>query len=93
MARVTGESELVIVGAITVINIVPAATEVDDCAVTGFGDVPAAQWVQPPLTSIRVPVKAMAVWAVISVFNEEGTDKRQTLQNVVGSRLIVRRSC
>ena len=65
----------------------------DDCAVTGFGDVPAAQSVQPPLTSIRVPVKAMALWAAISVFNEEGTDKRQTLQNVVGSRLIVRRSC
>lgn len=65
----------------------------DDCAVTGFGDVPAAQWVQPPLTTIRVPVKAMAVWAVMSVFKEEGTDKRQTLHDGVGGRLIVRRSC
>jgi DNA-binding LacI/PurR family transcriptional regulator len=64
----------------------------DDCAVTGFGDVPASQWVQPPLTTIRVPVKAMAVWAVITVSKEEGTDKLQTPHNV-GSRLIVRRSC
>ena len=65
----------------------------DDCAVTGFGDVPASQWAQPPLTTIRVRVKAIAVWAVTRVFKEEGTDKRQTLPNVVGSRLIVRRSC
>jgi len=65
----------------------------DDCAVTGFGDVPAAQWVQPPLTTIRVPVKAMAVWAVMSVFNEEGTYTRPTLHDGVGGRLIVRRSC
>jgi DNA-binding LacI/PurR family transcriptional regulator len=65
----------------------------DDCAVTGFGDVPAAQWVQPSLTTIRVPVQAIAVQAVISVFNEEGTDNRQTLQDEVGGRLIVRRSC
>jgi len=65
----------------------------DDCAVTGFGDVPAAQWVQPPLTTIRVPVKAIAVQAVISVVNEETTDKRQLLHNGVSSRLIVRRSC
>ena len=65
----------------------------DDCAVTGFGDVPAAQWVQPPLTTIRVPVKAMAVWALTSVFKEEGTDKPEILHSGVGSRLIVRRSC
>lgn len=65
----------------------------DDCAVTGFGDVPAAQWVQPPLTTIRVPVKVMAEWAMVSVSNEDGTDKRQTLHDGAGSRLIVRRSC
>ncbi len=54
----------------------------DDCAVTGFGDVPAAQWVQPPLTTIRVPVRAMALWAVAQVFTEEGTDQEQLQHNV-----------
>jgi LacI family transcriptional regulator len=66
----------------------------DDCAVTGFGDVPAAQWIQPPLTTIRVPVKAMASWAVTNVFSkEEEANQRQGQQNVPSSRLIVRRSC
>jgi len=62
----------------------------DDCAVTGFGDVPAAQWVQPRLTTIRVPVKAMALRAVGKVFQEEETDKQY---RAVSCRLIVRRSC
>lgn len=65
----------------------------DDCAVSGFGDVPTAQWVQPPLTTIRVPVRAMALWAVAKVFKEEGTDQRQIQHNAARCRLIVRRSC
>jgi DNA-binding LacI/PurR family transcriptional regulator len=65
----------------------------DDCAVTGFGDVPAAQWVQPALTTIRVPIKAMALWAVAQVFPEEGTNHRQIQLNTADFRLIVRRSC
>jgi DNA-binding LacI/PurR family transcriptional regulator len=63
----------------------------DDCAVTGFGDVPASQWVQPPLTTIRVPTKAMALWAVAHVFTEEETDHAPT--ELAPTRLIVRRSC
>ncbi len=75
----------------------------DDCAVTGFGDVPAAQWVQPTLTTIRVPIRAMSLWAVARIFREEGTDgqvgagKPGELSGLaptqVGCRLIVRRSC
>ncbi len=65
----------------------------DDCAVTGFGDVPAAQWVQPPLTTIRVPIRAMALWAVAQVFTEEGTDPEPIQHNAADCRLIVRRSC
>ena len=65
----------------------------DDCAVSGFGDIPSAQWVQPPLTTIRVPVKALASWAVTRIFQEEGADKQQALPSVPGSRLVVRRSC
>lgn len=65
----------------------------DDCAVCGFGDIPSAQWVQPPLTTIRVPVKALASRAVIRIFQEERADEQQALPNVTGSRLVVRRSC
>ncbi|HEX6554997.1 MAG TPA: LacI family DNA-binding transcriptional regulator [Ktedonobacteraceae bacterium] len=62
----------------------------DDCAVTGFGDVPAAQWVQPRLTTIRVPVKAMALRAMGRVFRDEDVVKQFP---AVSCRLIVRRSC
>jgi LacI family transcriptional regulator len=65
----------------------------DNCAVCGFGDIPSAQWVQPPLTTIRVPVKALASWAVTRIMQEEGANGQQALPNVPGSRLIVRRSC
>lgn len=65
----------------------------DDCAVTGFGDIPSAQWVQPPLTTIRVPVKALASWAVTRVLEEETTEPQHSLHDAPGGRLIVRRSC
>lgn len=65
----------------------------DDCAVSGFGDIPSAQWVQPPLTTIRVPVKALASWAVTRILQEEGADGQQELPNIPSSRLVVRRSC
>jgi DNA-binding LacI/PurR family transcriptional regulator len=65
----------------------------DDCAVVGFGDVPAAQWVQPPLTTIRVPVRAMALWATAKVFKEDETDQQPIQQSAASCRLIVRRSC
>jgi DNA-binding LacI/PurR family transcriptional regulator len=65
----------------------------DDCAVVGFGDVPTAQWVQPALTTIRVPVRVMALWAVAKVFHEEGTDQQQIQPHAASCRLIVRRSC
>jgi LacI family transcriptional regulator len=66
----------------------------DDCAVSGFGDIPSAQWIQPPLTTIRIPVKALTSWAMIRMFQEEEADKQQVLpNNVPGSRLVVRRSC
>ncbi|MFL5629466.1 MAG: LacI family DNA-binding transcriptional regulator [Ktedonobacteraceae bacterium] len=65
----------------------------NDCAVTGFGDAPTALWVQPTLTTIRVPVRAMALWAIDKVFKEEETDKQQAQHPAVSYRLIVRRSC
>lgn len=63
-----------------------------DCAVTGFGDVPAAQWIQPTLTTMRVPVKSIALWAVNNILQEEEIDE-QSVQHAVSCRLIVRRSC
>lgn len=65
----------------------------DDCAVSSFGDIPSAQWIQPPLTTIRVPVKVLASWAVTRIIREEGADKQLPLPNLPGSRLVVRRSC
>lgn len=61
----------------------------DDCAVTGFGDIQSAQWIQPPLTTLRVPVKLLAAWAVTRLLKEEEV----TPHDLPGSRLVVRRSC
>ena len=63
----------------------------DDCAVTGFGDIQSAQWIQPPLTTLRVPVKPLAVSAVTRLLQEEGVEA--TPHDLPGSRLVVRRSC
>lgn len=65
----------------------------NDCAVTGFGDIPSAQWVQPPLTTIRVPVKTLAAGAVASVLKQEIPEEEHGLPKTPGGRLIVRRSC
>lgn len=46
----------------------------EDCAVTGFGDIPSAQWVQPSLTTLRVPVKALADWTVAELLRAEMTN-------------------
>lgn len=62
----------------------------DDYAVIGFGDIPASQWVQPALTTIRVPVKAIALRAVAEVFKHDET--KQSLPQA-NCKLIVRRSC
>lgn len=67
----------------------------DDCAVTGFGDIPSALWVQPALTTIRVPIKAMARWVVAHVLQDDEVGSQQQLlaHDKVEGRLVVRRSC
>ncbi|BCL83257.1 LacI family transcriptional regulator [Ktedonobacteria bacterium brp13] len=66
----------------------------DDCAITGFGDVPAAQWIQPPLTTIRAPIQAMALWTVTHVLRKaEETGMAEDRRQAMACRLIVRRSC
>jgi DNA-binding LacI/PurR family transcriptional regulator len=66
----------------------------DDCAITGFGDVPAAQWIQPPLTTIRAPIQAMAFWTVAYVMlKAEEMAMAEDQRQAAACRLIVRRSC
>lgn len=67
----------------------------DDCAITGFGDVPSAQWVQPPLTTIRVAVKTIAQRVVADIFqgDELAAQHLSLEQDLPTGRLIVRRSC
>lgn len=64
----------------------------EDCAVTGFGDIPSAQWVQPPLTTLRIPVRALADWAVAELLKEE-IDQHGAPQDLPSGKLVVRRSC
>jgi LacI family transcriptional regulator len=65
----------------------------DDCAVTGFGDIPPAQWVQPSLTTLRIPVKALADKIVTELFKEETLNQPAVPRDMPGGRLVVRRSC
>jgi len=36
----------------------------DDLSVTGFDDIPSARFIQPPLTTIKIPIKQMGVQAI-----------------------------
>lgn len=65
----------------------------EDCAVTGFGDIPSAQWVQPPLTTLRMPVKALADWAVAELLEEKTVDALSVSHEIPSGKLVVRRSC
>ena len=65
----------------------------EDIAVGGFDDIPIARFMDPPLTSVRVPISEMGARAVerlLSAIGDEG--ERTSKRERVSTELIVRRS-
>jgi DNA-binding LacI/PurR family transcriptional regulator len=65
----------------------------NDIALVGFDDVPLSEFVDPPLTTIRLPAYGLGWGAadlLIRAINHEEIQQRSVL---LESELIVRKSC
>ncbi len=65
-----------------------------DVAVAGFDDIPAAQYLEPPLTTVRVDISALGARAAERLFAVLHAPARLTpFRHVVPTSLVIRRSC
>ena len=65
-----------------------------DIAVTGFDDIPIAQYVDPPLTSVHVDISALGARATRRLVDSiESRGAREVAHEVLPASLIVRGSC
>jgi LacI family transcriptional regulator len=64
-----------------------------DLALGGFDDIPLARLVDPPLTSVRVPIAALGQRALERLFAAVGNGHRHAPEHdLVATELVVRRS-
>lgn len=64
----------------------------EDIAVVGFDDVPLAQYMIPPLTTVHIPIRAMAQLAfsmIIQLINGQEPDEKEIL---LDTKLVIRQS-
>ncbi len=62
----------------------------DDLSVVGFDDLPMAQWVSPPLTTLRQPLAEMATLATRTLLDGDSTGIQNRVE--LATRLVVRSS-
>jgi DNA-binding LacI/PurR family transcriptional regulator len=62
----------------------------DDLSITGFDDIPDAQFAQPPLTTIRQPLRKKGIEAARMVV--EGWDSKKPPKVILPTELVVRAS-
>ncbi|MFG1706274.1 LacI family DNA-binding transcriptional regulator [Nonomuraea sp. M3C6] len=63
-----------------------------DMSVVGFDDVPVAQWISPPLTTVRQPIAELGALAIRTLLaHEEGTELPQGRVEL-STKLVVRGS-
>jgi LacI family transcriptional regulator len=66
----------------------------EDVVVGGFDDIPMAQYMSPPLTSVRVPMGTLGAQAVdllVVAVSQEG--RHRALRKTLATTLVVRGSC
>ena len=64
----------------------------DDLSVVGFDDIPIAQWLAPPLTTVRQPLAAMAATAMQMLVRHIAVGSTEKKRVELQTTLIVRRS-
>ena len=65
----------------------------EDVAVAGFDDIPIARYISPPLTSVRVDVNRLGERAVEMLCEALADPGAPPAQELISTRLAVRRSC
>jgi LacI family transcriptional regulator, galactose operon repressor len=62
----------------------------DALSVVGFDDIPMAEWVSPPLTTMRQPLAEMAALAIQMLLGKEGSDLSHRME--LATSLVIRSS-
>jgi LacI family transcriptional regulator len=66
----------------------------EEIAVTGFDDIPIAQYTSPPLTSVHVPILDLGERATERLVESLSTDRRRRRScETLATTLVVRQSC
>ena len=66
----------------------------EEIAVTGFDDIPIAQYTSPPLTSVHVPIIDLGERATELLVQTLSSDRRRRRScEILPTALIVRQSC
>ncbi|MDY7080348.1 MAG: LacI family DNA-binding transcriptional regulator [Chloroflexota bacterium] len=85
-------SDLVAFGALVAIK-ERALTIPDDVAVVGFDDVQLAHYVDPPLTTVRLPAYELGYRAAILLTDLIGSEPVEEREILLQTELVVRQSC
>ena len=81
------------IGALSALREVGVAVP-QEIAVTGFDDIPIAQYTSPPLTSVRVPIIELGEHATELLVTELGSKRRRRrVCETLPTALVVRQSC
>jgi len=65
----------------------------DDVAIIGYDDIPAASKADPPLTTVRQPIRSMGALAVetlVDIITHPGSESRHV---IIATELVIRSSC
>jgi LacI family transcriptional regulator len=65
----------------------------DDVALIGFDDIPAAAKADPPLTTMRQPIRSMGMVAVETLIDIIAHPRSDTRHIVLTTELVIRASC
>lgn len=64
----------------------------EDISVVGFDDIALSSFMQPPLTTIRLPRAEIAEWAFTSLYAASHRGEKQGITHTVSTELVIRRS-
>lgn len=65
----------------------------DDIAVIGFDDIPTASKMNPPLTTVRQPVRSLGALAVETLIDIIAHPEIKTRHIIIDTELVIRSSC